>query len=278
MPVANRRAFMRELSRLMALAKRYDSASSIIYIDLNGMKVVNDRYGHNVGDAALQHVARILIENTRHADIVARLGGDEFGVLLVKTDQHNAEEKATSLSHAIEQHPLIWDDTPIRLSAAFGAYCFTGLESVAEAISAADQAMYRAKQARQSEPNGPMASRRSLKRSGERRRARVIARLQGVQHAIRQARYALCHAAQENEAVLIRDDAERADDSPASARCRAIAAASAGPRFDRAGRARKRLPEARRDGDRRAARPERKLRPVTAARSGRHRPRRSASL
>jgi diguanylate cyclase (GGDEF)-like protein len=154
MPVANRRAFMRELSRLMSLAKRYDSASSIIYIDLNGMKVVNDRYGHNVGDAALQHVARILIENTRHADIVARLGGDEFGVLLVKTDQHNAEEKATSLSHAIEQRPLIWEDTAIRLSAAFGAYCFTGLESVAEAISAADQAMYRAKQARQAEPDG----------------------------------------------------------------------------------------------------------------------------
>ena len=147
MPVANRRAFMRELSRLMALAKRYDSASSIIYIDLNGMKAINDRWGHNVGDAALQHVARLLIDNTRHADIVARLGGDEFGVLLVKTDQHNAEEKAVSLARAIELHPLLWEGTPIRLSAAFGAYCFDGSETVADAIAAADQAMYRAKQA-----------------------------------------------------------------------------------------------------------------------------------
>jgi diguanylate cyclase (GGDEF)-like protein len=147
MPVANRRAFMRELSRLVALAKRYDSESSIVYIDLNGMKAINDRYGHNGGDAALQHVARILVENTRHADVVARLGGDEFGVLLVKTDQHNAEEKAARLARAIEQHPLMWEGTPIHLSAAFGAHCFNGRESVAEAIAAADRAMYRAKQA-----------------------------------------------------------------------------------------------------------------------------------
>ncbi len=148
MPVANRRAFMRELSRLMALAKRYDSASSVIYIDLNGMKAINDHWGHNAGDAALLHVARLLIDNTRHADIVGRLGGDEFGVLLVKTDQHNAEVKAESLAHTIEAHPLLWEGAPIRLSAAFGAYCFTGRETLAEAVAAADQAMYRAKQAR----------------------------------------------------------------------------------------------------------------------------------
>jgi diguanylate cyclase (GGDEF)-like protein len=148
MPVANRRAFMRELSRLVALAKRYESASSIVYIDLNGMKAINDRYGHGAGDAALQLVARTLIDNTRHADIVARLGGDEFGILLVKTDQHNAEEKAASLARAIEARPLIWEGNAIRLSAAVGAYCFNGSEGVAEAVAAADRAMYNAKQAR----------------------------------------------------------------------------------------------------------------------------------
>ena len=150
MPVANRRAFMRELSRLVALAQRYGTASSVVYIDLNGMKSINDRWGHNAGDAALLHVARTLIDHVRHADVVARLGGDEFGVLLVKTDQHNAEVKAESLARTIEQHPLVWEGTPIRLTAAFGAYCFTGRETVAEALAAADQAMYRAKQAQHS--------------------------------------------------------------------------------------------------------------------------------
>lgn len=147
MPVANRRAFMRELSRLVALAKRYGTESSIVYIDLNDMKGINDRYGHNAGDAALQHVARILVDNVRHADVVARLGGDEFGVLLVKTAQAHAEEKAAALHEMVRARPLVWNDVPIWLSASFGAHCFGGQESAAQAIESADRAMYRSKQA-----------------------------------------------------------------------------------------------------------------------------------
>ena len=145
MPVANRRAFMRELSRLVALAQRYGTASSVVYIDLNGMKSINDRWGHNAGDAALLHVARTLIDHVRHADVVARLGGDEFGVLLVKTGQEAADEKALALAEAIETIPLLWNGVTIRLSAATGAYCFNGAEGVAAALEAADRAMYRAK-------------------------------------------------------------------------------------------------------------------------------------
>jgi diguanylate cyclase (GGDEF)-like protein len=148
MPVANRRAFMRELSRLVALAQRYGTASSVVYVDLNGMKAINDRWGHNAGDAALLHIARTLIDNVRHADVVARLGGDEFGVLLVKTGQDAAQEKAMALSEAIEAAPLIWNGLTIHLSAATGAYCIQGTEGVAAALEAADQAMYRAKQLR----------------------------------------------------------------------------------------------------------------------------------
>jgi diguanylate cyclase (GGDEF)-like protein len=148
MPVANRRAFMRELSRLVALAQRYGTASSVIYVDLNGMKAINDRFGHNAGDAALLHVARTLIDNVRHADVVARLGGDEFGVLLVKSDQEAADEKAHALAEAIEADPLVWNGAHIRLSAATGAYCFQGTEGVAAALEAADRAMYRAKELR----------------------------------------------------------------------------------------------------------------------------------
>ena len=121
MPVANRRAFMREMSRLVALAQRYGTTSAVVYIDLNGMKTINDRWGHNAGDAALLHVARTLIDNVRHADVVARLGGDEFGVLLVKTGQEAAEEKAAALAEAIEANPLVWNGMSICLSAATGA-------------------------------------------------------------------------------------------------------------------------------------------------------------
>ncbi len=148
MPVANRRAFMRELSRLLTLAQRYSLRSSIIYIDLNGMKQINDTYGHNAGDAALQHVARILIDHVRLADVVARLGGDEFAVLLVKADQEAADHKAATLISALDREPLVWNGELINVNAAFGVYSFDGGETAAEALERADKAMYRSKQLR----------------------------------------------------------------------------------------------------------------------------------
>ena len=153
MPVANRRAFMRELSRLLTLAQRYSLRSSIIYIDLNGMKQINDTHGHNAGDAALQHVARILIDHVRLADVVARLGGDEFAVLLVKADQEAADHKAATLIAALEREPLQWNDELIPVNAAFGVYSFDGGETAAEALERADQAMYRSKQQRKAAAN-----------------------------------------------------------------------------------------------------------------------------
>ena len=77
MPIANRRAFVRELSRMMAFAQRYGTPASVIYFDLDGLKAVNDQHGHAAGDAALQHIAQILVDSVRNTDVVGRLGGDE---------------------------------------------------------------------------------------------------------------------------------------------------------------------------------------------------------
>ena len=81
-PVANRRAFVREMSRIMAYSQRYDVPSGVLYFDLNGMKQINDTFGHAAGDAALRGLANIFIENVRQSDVVGCLGGDEFGVIL----------------------------------------------------------------------------------------------------------------------------------------------------------------------------------------------------
>jgi diguanylate cyclase (GGDEF)-like protein len=150
MPVANRRAFVRELSRAMAFAQRYGTPSSVVYLDLDGLKKINDEFGHAAGDAALQHVARILVDSVRNTDVVGRLGGDEFGVLLMQSDNETAQKKAAALAAAIGQRPLLWQDAEIALSAAHGVHSFTGSENAAEAIDAADRAMYaRKKQARE---------------------------------------------------------------------------------------------------------------------------------
>ena len=145
-PVLNRRAFMRELTRMIAFAQRYGVLGSVVYLDINGMKRINDRHGHGAGDAALRHVAKVLLRDVRASDIVGRLGGDEFGVILTQASGPAAAAKAAALAKAIEGAPMTWQDTTLELRVSYGAYTFAGGEGVDEALSAADRAMYAHKQ------------------------------------------------------------------------------------------------------------------------------------
>jgi diguanylate cyclase (GGDEF)-like protein len=144
-PIANRRAFVRELSRMIAFTRRYGPPSSVIYFDVNGMKQINDTHGHPAGDAALRHVAEILCANVRSSDIVGRLGGDEFGVILAQTNQEQATAKAVALAEAIGATMLRWGKVEIFVSAAYGVYSFSGSDDAQVAIEAADKAMYKQK-------------------------------------------------------------------------------------------------------------------------------------
>jgi diguanylate cyclase (GGDEF)-like protein len=148
-PIANRRAFVRELSRMIAFTRRYGPPSSVIYFDVNGMKQINDTHGHPAGDAALRHVAELLCKNVRSSDIVGRLGGDEFGVILTQTNQEQANAKAALLAQTIAATPFDWGKLPISVSAAYGVYSFSGSDDAQVAIEAADKAMYKQKRVRQ---------------------------------------------------------------------------------------------------------------------------------
>jgi diguanylate cyclase (GGDEF)-like protein len=154
MPVVNRRAFVRELTRMMAFSQRYGVASSIIYFDVNSMKQVNDTFGHAAGDAVLLAVAKVLLDNVRATDVVGRLGGDEMGVLLVQTDRAVAENKAIELAGIIEAQEVVWEGRAIPVSVAYGVHAFSQGEDVHALIDAADRAMYSAK-ARQKDMRGP---------------------------------------------------------------------------------------------------------------------------
>lgn len=150
-PVANRRAFVRELTRTMSYSERYGHASSVVYIDLNDFKEINDTYGHTAGDDALKHVAEILLHNVRDSDVVGRLGGDEFGVILEKSDAEAAREKADTLRKAILEAPMMWQDAKITVNVAFGVYTFSGPEDAGHALAAADRDMYAHKRSTKSE-------------------------------------------------------------------------------------------------------------------------------
>lgn len=154
LPIANRRAFVRELTRIISFSERYGSPGSVLYFDLNGMKQINDRLGHPAGDAALKHFAQILVNNVRDSDVVGRLGGDEFGIILAQADVAQAQEKAAQLIDVIARTPLIWDGTEITLSCAVGMHEFHGQQSADDALSQADASMYQAKREHYAGKNG----------------------------------------------------------------------------------------------------------------------------
>lgn len=146
-PIANRRAFVREMSRIMAFSERYNSPGSLIFFDVNGLKPINDTHGHQAGDAALVKVADTLLQSVRESDVVGRLGGDEFGVILSNADENQAREKAEALVTLLECEPLDWNGEDIPIGIAYGIYTFRGGDTAVEALAAADEAMYEHKRA-----------------------------------------------------------------------------------------------------------------------------------
>jgi diguanylate cyclase (GGDEF)-like protein len=147
-PLFNRRAFLRELSRTQATAARYGVPASLVFLDLDGLKLLNDRFGHAAGDAALKAVAERLLAHVRASDSVGRIGGDEFAVILAHTDGFQAEAKAASLAEAVAARAIEGVDPAARLSVSWGVAEIHGDLDPEAIIAQADAAMYVAKRAR----------------------------------------------------------------------------------------------------------------------------------
>ncbi len=142
LPLLNRRAFVRELTRYIAFAGRYGTPASLIYFDLDGFKLVNDTHGHAGGDAVLAHFADVLLANVRDSDVVGRLGGDEFGVLLSHADQEQAHRKADQLAQYLHNAPTLWRGLSIPTGFSYGAFELKPGEDADTAMARADEAMY----------------------------------------------------------------------------------------------------------------------------------------
>ncbi len=148
--IFNRRAFVRELDRVLAMIDRHGVSASLIFIDLNDLKKINDGKGHAAGDAALALVAEVITTNIRQTDAVGRLGGDEFGVLLLQSDQTQAIRKAQNLSDVLSGKIVNWRDGAFGISISWGAIEIVKGVSAEQAMEHADSAMYEAKRSRNS--------------------------------------------------------------------------------------------------------------------------------
>jgi len=141
----NRRRFRAELDQYVSFSARYGGRGAVMVIDIDGLKEVNDKFGHQTGDRLIRGVADILRERVRATDIVARLSGDEFAVLMPQTDTAGALQLGEDLrAQAAESFMPSSEMAPASISV--GITMFGGQDAGSEAVLlAADQAMYQAK-------------------------------------------------------------------------------------------------------------------------------------
>ena len=142
-----RRAFMSKAELEFERAKRYGHDLSIVVMDIDHFKSVNDRYGHAVGDLVLQHVANICRANLRSMDLVARIGGEEFVLLLPETNLLAAHKLAERLRTEIETSAVENSGALVKVTTSFGIADreSSGLDELKSMINEADRMLYEAK-------------------------------------------------------------------------------------------------------------------------------------
>jgi diguanylate cyclase (GGDEF)-like protein len=161
--VLNRRGFYGALDRELAQASRSGGETSVLVVDLDGLKRINDAHGHDAGDAVLARIAQLLAANVRAGDVVGRMGGDEFAVCLPATDAHAAREVAGQLEEMLDAVAVAAAGATIVARATIGLATVRGDgDGARTALRDADLAMY-ARKARQDargreEPAEPGAS------------------------------------------------------------------------------------------------------------------------
>lgn len=144
----NRREIERKVSHVINNTRNSGNQHSLLFVDLDKFKIVNDTAGHAAGDELLKRLAAILQEAVRESDTVARLGGDEFAIMLPECDPDNAKTIADSIVHKFKNLNFQWNDKAYEIGASIGIVNFsTGALSLEEVLSRADNACYSAKNA-----------------------------------------------------------------------------------------------------------------------------------
>jgi len=144
--LANRRHFMRIFALQLERAKRYKRRLSLIFLDIDHFKQVNDTYGHATGDEVLKGVARVLRHTARKTDTVARYGGEEFAILMEETGPAGAQRIAERIQEALKKQPFGPQDALFFKTVSVGVATFPQHGDAPERlIACADEALYQAK-------------------------------------------------------------------------------------------------------------------------------------
>jgi diguanylate cyclase (GGDEF)-like protein len=150
-PLANRRGFERRLEFEIRQVERHRIATTLVVIDVNGLKAINDIHGHLAGDMALCHIADHLLRAFRVTDLIARIGGDEFALVLDHAEVADIELRMLRFADNLLAEPVDWLGAPLTLTASWGITDVRENDSVETAFDRADSAMYAVRAAQRSD-------------------------------------------------------------------------------------------------------------------------------
>jgi diguanylate cyclase (GGDEF)-like protein len=144
--IYNRRHFLTLADREWARARRYGRPISFLMIDIDYFKLINDNFGHQVGDEMIVHLAKLARDSKRECDVLARIGGEEFALLLPETDLPQAQFVAERLRSEVAANSLVVASRSIPATISIGvATSVAAMNGISDLMKAADQALYDAK-------------------------------------------------------------------------------------------------------------------------------------
>ncbi len=143
--LSNRRSFLAHLESAIARVVERGVPAAVLFLDVDGLKSINDKFGHLAGDKALVKVARLLVASVRQADLVARFAGDEFGILLEHADELSAWRMALRIVETVDECELCVGDVCLPLSVAVGVGVIHPGDTPEAVLERADKEMYRIK-------------------------------------------------------------------------------------------------------------------------------------
>jgi len=147
--IFNRRAFFEISNKILKQANREHKKISVLMLDIDFFKKINDTYGHAAGDVVLKSIAQIVQKNIRENDVFARIGGEEFAILLYDVDASRSIIIAYKILESIRKSSIVYKNTPIHITISIGVYCnefpIDENSKIKDFLFKADQALYKAK-------------------------------------------------------------------------------------------------------------------------------------
>lgn len=144
--LANRSYFDEKLAEMIKVTQRYNEPFSLMMIDVDNFKTINDTYGHLAGDRILKGVSYKIKESLRSSDFLARYGGDEFALILIKTSSKPAVYVAWKLCMSVRESRFVLDGTPLNVTLSIGVAEAHAHDTEESLLKRADKALYRVKE------------------------------------------------------------------------------------------------------------------------------------